>query len=119
MVNNKVRSINRPAAAVEPPAPTSVAPVQTPVASPAPVAHPTATASPAHTIPSLTLPETLMLRYTVKVKDQAIAMVSDVVTSFFAARGLNVTDWAISLHDYKTIVPAQKTAAPAAIPPTA
>jgi hypothetical protein len=54
--------------------------------------------------------ESQMLRHLVKLRDQAIANVSEYIGSVLSDHGLKVVDekgkalWAVSLKDYKTIV---------------
>ena len=57
---------------------------------------------------SLSDAESLMLRHIVKLKDQANQNVSEYVNYLLSTRGLTVTDWAISLADFKTLVQTKK-----------
>jgi hypothetical protein len=100
----KVRSISQPAvpATPAPVVPATVAALQSVVPQP------------------LSDSESLLLRYLLKLNEQANKNVTEFVGDALLTRKLQIADWAVSLADYKTILPVPKPApqsAPA-IPPT-
>ena len=106
---------------------SKVRPIRKAVA-PAPVAPaPAAVQAPAPEVVKVPVPltdaESMMLRHLCKLRDQATNNISEFVNFVLGVRGFQSIDeqkqptWAISLGDFKTIVPAVKPAAPAAPAP--
>ena len=54
--------------------------------------------------------ESYMLHHVVKLRDQADMNVVDYIRTILSRRDLELKDWAISLEDYKTIIPSIKPA---------